>query len=620
MAIAPDIIEKLLVELCRFLIEAADLARETAPLRGLEAASYSQGCAIAAIETLRSAIHLRDRDLAREPLRGVAARLGLTLDEADPDWQRLAIRALRAMMETQAENIHRDQGLFDDRSGALRSAISIVDQGPACHATPVSMRSLPLASGPVAPRIPTASPPAVPAGPHVLPRPVGDLAVAVLSDPAATAREDIEPFVEDGPSPSPANCPTITAGTEFYIGLRSEGYTSFKPTEQVDRKSGESWARNSGPNVRSTGRLFARALGDRPFDRIGRDELTQAWDLVARLPRSYQARTSKLSPRQSAEEADVTERRNADITRARMEKKGESPGKIESRLLMERIPRLRTATIYRHMQDFQRICVCFRKKGLLSSNIMEAHIWDSKELERRVILEEDNDRLTWCGKLDGLFRSPIFQDKLEEVGDPLFWAPLVAVHMGLRSEEILQLHVTDVQVLDGIPCIVLRKGPGQNLKSLAARRTVPIHENLLELGFLKLVALRERDGETHLFPWLERSQSKKTFTESFSKRFTRYRQENAIYDRQRDFHSFRTTFNHRLIEAECPDTQRRGLMGHVERDFGITNYNPDGFSKALLAKRVNSVFVDIAMIRPPFERANPAGVTRMSDYRGLVPA
>ncbi len=137
---------------------------------------------------------------------------------------------------------------------------------------------------------------------------------------------------------------------------------------------------------------------------------------------------------------------------------------------------------------------------------------------------------------------------------------------------------------------------------------------------MQLVASLQREGEPRLFPWLERSESKKTFTETFSKRFTRYRQDHKIYDAQRDFHSFRTTFNHLLIEAECPDTQRRGLMGHVERDVGITHYKPDGFSKALLRKRVNSVEIDISMIRPPFATANTKSVTHLSDHRQPVPA
>ena len=298
-----------------------------------------------------------------------------------------------------------------------------------------------------------------------------------------------------------------------------------------------------------------------PFDRITDEDLKAAWELVARLPHTYQAKTSRKSPQEAADEADATEAHNAEITRARLKADGASPGRIESEILQGRIKRLRTATIYRHMQDFQRICVFLVRKGHLAANIMADHIWETAEYERREILEEDNERLTWCGRLNGLFRSPTFQDDLEDVGDPMFWAPLIAVHMGLRSEEILQLYVADVQIIDDVPCIVLAQGPGQSLKSRASRRTVPIHDNLLKLGFMRLVAMLERAGELRLFPWLERSESKKTYTETFSKRFTRYRKDHRIYDAQRDFHALRTTFNHLLIQAECPDTQRRTLMG-----------------------------------------------------------
>ena len=47
-------------------------------------------------------------------------------------------------------------------------------------------------------------------------------------------------------------------------------------------------------------------------------------------------------------------------------------------------------------------------------------------------------------------------------------------------------------------------------------------------------------------------------------------------------------------------------MGHVERDVGITNYNPGGFALTLLRKRVNSVALDVSMIRSPFADQTPA--------------
>jgi len=112
MAIAPHTMESILTELCRFIIDAAEAAREIAPCRTPELAAYELACVNAAIDTLRHAIAMRDRQPARGPLQEVAHRLGLPIDENDPDWQRLAFRALRVMVEAQEENLSREQGIY----------------------------------------------------------------------------------------------------------------------------------------------------------------------------------------------------------------------------------------------------------------------------------------------------------------------------------------------------------------------------------------------------------------------------------------------------------------------------------------------------------------------------
>lgn len=103
MAIAPSDMNCLLIGLCRSQIEAADLAREIAPTRTLQAAAYKQACAEAALATLRHAILLREREPARAPLRAVATRLGIALDDADEGYPSLALRALEAMREAGGE-------------------------------------------------------------------------------------------------------------------------------------------------------------------------------------------------------------------------------------------------------------------------------------------------------------------------------------------------------------------------------------------------------------------------------------------------------------------------------------------------------------------------------------
>lgn len=615
MAIAPDMIERLLMELCRFLIEAADAKREMAPQRTIETATYDLACANAAVATMRHAIATRDRSVAQSPLREVAVRLGLTLDETDSDWQRLAFRALRVMLDAEQENLRRDQGDFGGPSSALLAARSLIDTGtPSAVVQPIASAAQ---TAQIVPRATleknysSSLATAATMQPHSAPQTAlsSSLEVAAEKESAVAKVSEATSKVSD--------CPDIMTGAELYIDERCKGYRTFKPYEQPCADAGESWACNSAPNARSTASLFARIIGNKSADQVSDDEMQAAWEIVARLPRNYQAKTSKISPQEAADDADATERHNAKVTRAMLEKNGASPGKIEFEILKGRIRRLRTATIYRHIQDLQRICVYLKKRGLLTANIMEDHIWDSAELVRRDILEEDNERLTWFGKLDGLFRSSIYQTKLEDVGDPMFWAPLIAVHMGLRSEEILQLYLDDIQIIDEIPCIVLKQGPGQRLKSQASRRTVPIHDNLLKLGFMQLVALRRREGEPRLFPWLERSKSKKTFTENFSKRFTKYRQDHKIYDNQRDFHSLRTTFNDLVVLAERQDSHRRALMGHVERDVGITNYNPSGFSMKTLQDCVNAVAIDISMIPSPFTEISLASVTDLASRRAI---
>lgn len=93
-----------------------------APTLAVEAAAYEAWCAQTAIDTIRHALSLRDREQARGPLREAAIRLGVTLDETDEDWTRLAHRALRVMLNAAEENARRDVGVYDTPSPFFRSA------------------------------------------------------------------------------------------------------------------------------------------------------------------------------------------------------------------------------------------------------------------------------------------------------------------------------------------------------------------------------------------------------------------------------------------------------------------------------------------------------------------
>lgn len=611
MSIAPSEMENLLVGLCRFQIEAAELAREIAPARTLEVARYEQACAAAALDTLRQAILLRDREIARTPLRTVAARLGIALDEADEDWPRLAMRALRAMLEAGEENLRRDRGETTGAPRYLTAAFDAPHHVPAMSAA-FAMPTGPLVStaapdGPPLIGVPSVAhwpqPPARPAeaAPEVVPVPQSGTAAPSDREAAAPTVDRTRAATRNGAA-CPAEGPTMAEIAEAYIKERCAGYRTFRRNETPNAKAGTSWAKNSAANVGSTARLLTALLPVDRLDEVTDEMLRDAWMVVERLPNNYgRSSKDKRHPRQVADDTDAQDIHNEAVVRRRLEKQGASPGKIEFEVNAARIPRLRAATIYRHMQDFQRICVFAVKKGHLDSNIMAEHIWDAATYDAREIHQLDNRREIWTSELLGkLFRTPVFQSPGTEPGDPLFWAPLIAVHSGLRCEEILQLALDDIRQVDGIWCFELSQGFGQSLKTGAARRTVPVHANLLELGLLDLIELRRREGEPRLFPWLERSKAKQTLTETFSKRFTEYRKKHNIYRKKLDFHSFRTTFNQALIRSECLDSQRRHMLGHAENDVGIVHYAPEGFAAPQLRNRIDAVGIDISMVRRPF--------------------
>ena len=143
MPITPAEMNRLLDALCRFEIEVAELARESAPARTPETAAYEEACAAAALATLREAIRLRDREIVRAPLQAVVTRLGLVLDEGDPDWARLAMKALRALLEVREETIRRDRGEFSPRPVFVHRALAELE--PTGIATaPVHPQPLPL--------------------------------------------------------------------------------------------------------------------------------------------------------------------------------------------------------------------------------------------------------------------------------------------------------------------------------------------------------------------------------------------------------------------------------------------------------------------------------------------
>ncbi|TIT88774.1 MAG: hypothetical protein E5W59_17825, partial [Mesorhizobium sp.] len=80
------------------------------------------------------------------------------------------------------------------------------------------------------------------------------------------------------------------------------------------------------------------------------------------------------------------------------------------------------------------------------------------------------------------------------------WGPLIGLYTGARLNEICQLELSDIKQDDGVWYFDFNdEGDQKRLKTTASRRRVPIHNQLIAMGFLEYVDSL-RAGQTRLFP------------------------------------------------------------------------------------------------------------------------
>lgn len=166
-----------------------------------------------------------------------------------------------------------------------------------------------------------------------------------------------------------------------------------------------------------------------------------------------------------------------------------------------------------------------------------------------------------------------------------YWLPLLALFSGARLNELCQLTRDDVQEHDGVDTIcILDEDIGKRLKTEASRRIIPIHSQLLRLGFRDYV---HTIVSGRIFPELpENKQRVGDFGKEPSRKFTSYRRRKGVGgdslnletgkwqgENRKTFHSFRTTLISALRKANVPKDRRTRLAGHEYDDTQDRNYN-----------------------------------------------
>ena len=143
-----------------------------------------------------------------------------------------------------------------------------------------------------------------------------------------------------------------------------------------------------------------------------------------------------------------------------------------------------------------------------------------------------------------------------------FWVPLLALFTGMRLNEITSLRTSDVSKKGEVWLINVQEdlAEGKTLKNTSSARIIPVHAELLRIGFDRFVGECAKNGKTHLFGEIVATGGRRP-SDNFSQWFGRFLKSVNVKTTKLNFHSFRHTFRDGLREAGLPVEVVKALGG-----------------------------------------------------------
>lgn len=295
-------------------------------------------------------------------------------------------------------------------------------------------------------------------------------------------------------------------------------------------------------------RVLREVLGERtPLFAITKQKVEELFELLQRVPTNATKRFPKLTLKDAIAVAD---------------KRGEQS-------------RLSQKSLENYLVNIAAIFNFAVEEELMASNpakgrILRAIVQGGEKRSRKAKFTDN--------ELNRLFRAPLYTGcKDDESGyakpgtnkprRARFWLPLVGLFHGLRSNEAAQLFTEDIAEIEGIRVFKIRttresgEESDKRLKSRQSERNVPIHPELLRIGFLEYVAERRRDtSNPRLFPHNPRG-ADGYYSTPFGKWFARFKKMTLGENCKATFHSFRHHFRDAMRDAEISTDYAEALGG-----------------------------------------------------------
>ncbi|WP_282110482.1 tyrosine-type recombinase/integrase [Shewanella algicola] len=172
------------------------------------------------------------------------------------------------------------------------------------------------------------------------------------------------------------------------------------------------------------------------------------------------------------------------------------------------------------------------------------------------------------------------------------WVTRLMLYGGLRPSEACQLKPGDIKLIDGIHCIsVDDSGAVQRLKNLNAKRYVPIHKYLLELGFIAFVEQR-KSTHTQLFDYKPVGIIE-DWSKTYCKQLAKLQTEIGMQANKRPTaYGLRHTFIDEMKQLDISEHIVAQIVGHANPNITFSRYGKD-INVAALLKDIERIEYDI---------------------------
>ena len=190
--------------------------------------------------------------------------------------------------------------------------------------------------------------------------------------------------------------------------------------------------------------------------------------------------------------------------------------------------------------------------------------------EKSAELQKNPGYLPWSvAELQRLLDSSYFTRPLHRIKNPHnFWVPLIGLFSGMRLTEICQLYVEDIKSDDatGLRYFDINKNTPDKRVKHKSYRHVPVHNFLLDIGFMDFFERVKSNGDTRLFQQLPYNEAN-GYGDDFSDHFGKHTRRNVKMDdpqKRKVFHGLRKNVAANLQDQGVPLETIAHILGHTQ--------------------------------------------------------